>query len=186
MATPKTKVTLNELNRRLIILERAKLDGGLGLTEKYYPVEYEGSILTKLGSLSTTGTFTTNYDTSANLNSLQWISSNGTLQDYSISTQFIIPSNFVSWETNAFRLYYRTNSPINTNNKIKLVILKNGTSAFSVDNLTSPTSTTWYEVNISATQLGGWSINDRMTIQITMYSKSSNSSQISEMKLDWK
>ena len=186
MATTKTKVTLDELNRRLIVLERAKLDGGLGLTERYYPIEYEGAILTDLGSVSTAGTFTTHYDTVNNLNSLQWISSNANLQDYSISVQFIIPSNFVNWDTNAFRLYIRTGTTSSSNNKIKLNILKNGTSIKSADNLTSPSSTSWYSVNITATQLGNWSINDRMTIQITMYSKLSNPAQISEMKLDWK
>jgi len=176
-------VTLNDINRRLILLENASMTQ-IGVDEKVFHAEYDGSVSTDLGSGTTAGTLTTDYDTTDDFNYYQWLSANVALQDNTLVINFILPPNFAGWSAAAFNLSYMTSLVTATDSKIKLNILKNGVSVTSEDNITS-VSLNWVDKAISSSTLGSWSAGDKMTIQITMYAKSSNYARTADIKLAW-
>lgn len=176
-------VTLNDINRRLILLENASTTAS-GTDEKVFHAEYPGGVVTDLGSGTTGGTLTTDYDTTDNFNYYQWTSANVALQDNTVVVGFVLPPNFAGWSATALNLSYLTSLVTNTDCKIKINVLKNGTSVYSEDDITSA-SIDWTDKAIASSSLGAWTAGDKMTIQITMYAKSSNYVQIGDLKLAW-
>ena len=172
------KISLNDLNRRIIVLEHAWDNS----TEKVYHVEYDGSILTGASLL---GTSSTEYDAINDFNCFNWISSDLTLQDCTVSLQFTLPSTFKSWTSNALTLYLQTNSSLSADNKIKLVIKKDNAIIITLDDNVSPSSSNWATTLLTSSNLGSWNPYNKMTILITLSSKSSNFARIADLKLDW-
>ncbi len=119
--------------------------------------EYAGAIYFSSGA-AFVGQMTLSGGTTALDNTYRWSSSNGTIQNYWISTRVRLPNNFSSWDpTRPIELRYKTGVASNANNHVTmrmrdtagaLVTLTNGdnlaNTAFTTATITGPeASGTW-------------------------------------------
>jgi hypothetical protein len=118
-------------------------------------------------------------------NYYEWTSQSPTLQDYTVTVRHILPPDFSSWAaSNAVKLAYATNTAVNTDNKVDVIIYKSG-SASSITSSLANVSADWTELVIDDSSLGSWSAGDVLVIEIKTHSKSGNHARIGDITLNY-
>ena len=151
--------------------------------------EYGGSVLASDGS-NNTGSMTSDAEgSSANsMNYYQWNSSQASLQDYDIRLRFTLPSDFVSWGTNAFTFHLATEANTNTNNKLDFYVYEESSSVVdgSSTDQYSATAATWRTTAITGASLGDCdAAGETCLVLIRMYSANDNYSRVGDIDINY-
>ena len=163
----------------------------------YYPNSVEVNWSTShTGTLSyerSTSVQHNSYGTSPmRMNYAEWVSAEGTLQDYTIEIQWRLPKTFVRWDgagggLAAMELIFKTDTADPADQKLRLYVYKNTSLIHNEDDLVAaPAGTWWGNTEFTDAELGGsWAADDLMTIAIRMYSKDSHWVRVGQLSFGW-
>jgi len=121
--------------------------------------EFNGAVLTASNSSSITGTITSDSSPSAAWrNYYKWVSSNTTLQDYSIAVRVTLPQDFSAWTTsNAIQISYYTNFTSTNENTLDVYIYNDTDTpnnyVYRTVNNVSTSAKTWTTLTIDDTNI---------------------------------
>lgn len=165
--------------------------------------EYVGAVLTAFYGAGTdtsiTGNMTSDVETgtgsNANLRTYyQWLSSQTSLNYYTIAVRLTLPKDFDSWASgNTITIDYDTQSTGTTNNVLSAYIYRENNSTTAVTSSTgnaSGTAATYTSIAFTNTNLTGgsvvWNTSDQTAIlYLRMGSANSNYVHISDIKLNY-
>ena len=162
--------------------------------------EYVGATLTAFYGAGTDtnvdGTMTADIETTTSnefRTFYSWISSNASLNSYTVVVRFTLPSDFSEWQTNAMTIDFSTASTSSTDNAVDFYIYSttNSTAIFSSTDNVSSTAGSWQSVSISASSLvdgsaPDWdSANQTAVIFLRVRSANSNEVKIGDIKLNY-
>ncbi|MCD4811513.1 tail fiber domain-containing protein, partial [bacterium] len=151
--------------------------------------EYAGSVLASDGS-DNKGAMTSDAEGSVanSMNYYQWNSSQTSLNDYDIRLRFTLPSDFVSWGTNAFTFHYATEANTNNNNKLDFYVYEESSSVVdgsSTDKYSS-TAATWTTTTIAGADLGDCNAaGETCLVLIRMYSGNDSYSRVGDIDINY-
>lgn len=160
--------------------------------------EFPSAVFCLDGGGANVGTLLTNSEVSGNYiyNHYKWLSAEATLQTYDISIQYRIPETFLSFNAaRALIVDICTEEAANTNNKMDVILSKDGTAgtSSSTGNF-STVAATWYseregnEIVVFTSGdavLSTLSAGDTLNILIRMYSKSSKYVKIGAVTIQY-
>lgn len=152
--------------------------GGQTRTVSLVP-EYPGGVVTADGS-NNTGTMTSDFDSTNLHNYYSFSNSTGTLSDYDVVVRTAIPSEYASGLTN-FKIWVYGGSTVAANNDVQVTV-KDGTGTACAANTSvlPGTATLWTQQSVA---LSGctYAANAYLTIDVRLFSKSSNAVRIGEI-----
>ncbi|HXC04989.1 MAG TPA: hypothetical protein VNZ86_09570, partial [Bacteroidia bacterium] len=159
--------------------------------------EYAGAVLTASNSASTVGFMTSDASPSASSstynfeNYYQWVSTDTSLDDYTVAVRVTLPKDFSAWPTsNAVQVDYNTNIKDKTSNKLDVLIYVPSVSSstpqvYDQANF-SATDKTWATESYTGAQVTNWSqTNPTAVIYLKMYSKNGLYTQVGDIKLNY-
>jgi hypothetical protein len=151
--------------------------------------EYPGAILAADGS-DNTGSMTSDAEgTSSNsMNYYEWSSSETTLQDYDIRVRFTLPSDFVSWDTDAIVFNYATETTSSSDNKADIYVYEESTATVdaSFTDRVSATAGVWGSSTIPNTSLTDCdTAGETCVFILRMYSTNDNYTRIGDITLKY-
>jgi hypothetical protein len=151
--------------------------------------EYPGAILAADGS-DNTGSMTSDAEgtSSDSMNYYEWSSSETTLQDYDIRVRFTLPSDFVSWDTDAVIFNYATETTSSADNKADFYIYEESTATVdaSFTDRVSSTAGVWGSATIPNTSLTDCdTAGETCVLILRSYSKNDNYTRIGDITLKY-
>jgi len=163
---------------------------GSGGTQKIVlEAEYEGAVLSGDGSNNVGSMYADNTGSTNNwMNYYNWSSSETALNDYDVRVRFTLPSDFISWDTNAITFDYSTQTTSTADNQLNISLYLE-TSATEDTTSTSNVSSTagvWNTATISSTNLTDCnSADETCVLIIQLQSKNDNYVKIGDITLSY-
>ena len=151
--------------------------------------EYPGAVLAADGS-NNVGFMTSDAEGSAfnSMNYYEWNSSETTLQDYDVRLRYTIPTDFASWNSNAFTLNFVTEAAASTNNKVDIYVYEESSGTIDDSSTTQYSSSAgvWQTTNIQGADLGECNTaGETCLILIRMYSANDNYVRIGDIDVNY-
>jgi hypothetical protein len=151
--------------------------------------EYPGAILAADGSDNTGSMASDAEGTSSNsMNYYEWSSSETTLQDYDVRVRFTLPSDFVSWDTDAVVFNYATETTSSSDNKADIYVYEESTATVdaSFTDRVSATAGVWGSSTIPNTSLTDCdTAGETCVFILRMYSTNDNYTRIGDITLKY-
>ncbi len=132
------------------------------------------------------GTLESTFDSINSKNFYKWTSTRPTLQDYDVVVEVPLSAKFIRWKPGALKIYYRTTSSSNTNNKIDITVFDtNGTPVGLTGGATNLVSTAWTSTTLDFSGSPTWTAGQSMVIKIKTSAKDSFQAHIGAVELNY-
>lgn len=157
--------------------------------------EYPGATLSTFygagTEASTTGSMTSDVETTSGnkyRNYYEWISTQSSLNGYTVAVRVTLPSDFSAWQTNAITFDYMSSSTSAVDNTLAYYIYNegSGTVVTSATGLVSGTANTWTSATTTSSGLSNWATaNVSATIFLRMQAKTGGKIRVGDIKLNY-
>ncbi len=130
------------------------------------------------------GILESTFDTINSKNFYKWTSTRPTLQDYDVIIQVPLSQKFIRWKSGSLKIYYRTTSSSNANNRLDISVFDtNGTPVSLTGTATGLASTAWDSTTLDFSGSPTWTAGQSMIIKIKVSAKDSFQAHIGAVEL---
>jgi hypothetical protein len=152
--------------------------------------EYPGAIMAAGPSGTNTGMMTSDAEDSTynSMNYYEWNSSETERQDYDIRLRYTLPSDFLSWGTNAFTFNLATENILLAESKFDFYVYleSSATADASNVNVASTTAGVWTTASIAGADMGDCNAaGETCVILIRMFSEDDNYSRVGDIDITY-